>query len=108
MRETDLEHLLYVEIPTTHPLTCPHCHPKTTGIKIYTNRTIRHTTANEKPIRLLYPQRRYICSCSRTFNERTEFSSRYLRTTPRLRAVCVSNALKCHRSKPLLSIATLV
>ena len=86
MRETDSEHLLYVEVPA-RPHTCPHCHAKTTRIKGYTNRAIRHTTANEKPIRLLYRQRRYVCSCGRTFNEKTEFSSRYLRTTPRLREV---------------------
>ncbi|KAF1681861.1 hypothetical protein VER_07260 [Veillonella sp. R32] len=64
MRETDSEHLLYVEVPA-HPHTCPHCHAKTTRIKGYTNRAIRHTTANEKPIRFLYRQRRYVCSCSR-------------------------------------------
>ena len=86
MRETDSEHLLYVEVPARLH-TCPHCHAKTTRIKGYTNRAIRHTTANEKPIRLLYRQRRYVCSCGRTFNEKTEFSSRYLRTTPRLREV---------------------
>ncbi|SUP40075.1 ISL3 family transposase [Veillonella criceti] len=86
MRETSSEYLLYVESPV-RPHRCPNCHSQTTRIKGYTNRKIQHTTTNEKTILLLYRQRRYICTCGRTFNEKTEFSSRYLRTTPRLREV---------------------
>lgn len=89
MRETSEEYVLHVMVPVK-PHVCPNCHKETTRIKGYTHRTIRHTTTNEKPIRLIYRQRRYSCTCGRTFNEKTEFSTRYLRTTPRLREVVIT------------------
>lgn len=69
MRETSEEYVLHVMVPVK-PHVCPNCHKETTRIKGYTHRTIRHTTTNEKPIRLIYRQRRYSCTCGRTFNEK--------------------------------------
>ena len=64
---------------------CPHCGALTHRIHDYRVKILRDLPVQEKPVRLKYNWRRYLCTqCGKKFNEPFSLAGKNLRTTARL------------------------
>ena len=95
-KETESALVLAVQLPPQEHI-CPHCKAATRRIKGYYTRLIKHSPLLHKELHLLYRQRRYICSCGHTFNEKNPFASPYFQTSSSLQQVMLQE-LRQHLS----------
>ena len=86
LKETESALVLAVQLPPQEHI-CPHCKAATRRVKGYYTRLIKHSPLLHKELHLLYRQRRYICSCGHTFNEKSPFASPYFQTSSSLQQV---------------------
>ena len=96
LKETESALVLAVQLPPQEHI-CPHCKATTRRIKGYYTRLIKHSPLLHKELHLLYRQRRYICSCGHTFNEKSPFASPYFQTSSSLQQVMLQE-LRQHLS----------
>ena len=96
LKETESALVLAVQLPPQEHI-CPHCKAATRRIKGYYTRLIKHSPLLHKELHLLYRQRRYICSCGHTFNEKSPFASPYFQTSSSLQQVMLQE-LRQHLS----------
>lgn len=76
--------LVYIEMPVRDH-NCPCCKLKTSKIHDYRTRKIKDVRLQNKPVRLVYRQRRYRCdACGKRFSEFVDFVGKYQRVTKRL------------------------
>ena len=81
-----------------HEAVCPHCGALTHRIHDYRVKILRDLPVQEKPVRLKYNRRRYLCTqCGKNFNEPFSLAGKNLRTTARL-AVYGANCAGKRRS----------
>ena len=81
-----------------HEAVCPHCGALTHRIHDYRVKILRDLPVQEKPVRLKYNRRRYLCTqCGKKFNEPFSLAGKNLRTTARL-AVYGANCAAKRRS----------
>ena len=96
LKETESALVLAVQLPPQEHI-CPHCKAATRRVKGYYTRLIKHSPLLHKELHLLYRQRRYICSCGHTFNEKSPFASPYFQTSSSLQQVMLQE-LRQHLS----------
>jgi transposase len=101
VNKVDNEEQIYIQLKRKMH-SCPNCGCMTDTVHDYRNRTIRDVSTHQKPTKLIYRARRYICdSCGKRFNEGNEFVARYYKTTYRL------YALLCDVLKQTISMTTI-
>ena len=96
LKETESALVLAVQLPPQEHIR-PHCKAATRRIKGCYTRLIKHFPLLHKELHLLYRQRRYICSCGHTFNEKSPFASPYFHTSSSLQQVMLQE-LRQHLS----------
>ncbi len=98
LKETESALVLAVQLPPQEHI-CPHCKATTRRIKGYYTRLIKHSPLLHKELHLLYRQRRYICSCGHTFNEKSPLPLRISKPLPRFNKSCSRSCVNTFLSK---------
>ena len=97
VEKTDCFTYIRFHLPV-HEAVCPHCGALTHRIHDYRVKILRDLPVHEKPVRLKYNRRRYLCTqCGKKFNEPFSLAGKNLRTTARL-AVYGANCAAKRRS----------
>ena len=97
VEKTDCFTYIRFHLPV-HEAVCPHCGALTHRIHDYRVKILRDLPVQEKPVRLKYNRRRYLCTqCGKKFNEPFSLAGKNLRTTARL-AVYGANCAAKRRS----------